>query len=57
VPEGVAALKRLRKKVVSDSPATRVRPPEFMALITGTSGYAREVEDGIYAIPIRALGA
>ena len=57
VPEGVASLRRLRKKVVSDGPATRVRPPEFMAVIIGTSGYAREVEEGIYAIPIRALGA
>lgn len=56
VPEGVSSLKRLRKKVVSDSPTARVHPPEFMAVITGTSGYAREVEEGIYAIPIRVLG-
>lgn len=31
VPEGVAALKRLRKKVVSDNPATRVRPSSWQS--------------------------
>jgi hypothetical protein len=36
-------------------PAARMRPPEFMAVITGVSEYAHRVEDGIYAIPIRAL--
>lgn len=38
-------------------PAARMRPPEFMAVITGASEYAHRVEDGIYAIPIRALTA
>jgi len=27
-----------------------------MAVIVGVGEYAREVEDGIYAIPVRALG-
>lgn len=38
-------------------PAARMRPPEFLAVITGVSEYAHRVEDGIYAIPIRALTA
>ena len=37
------------------NPAARMRPPEFMAVITGVSEYAHRVEDGVYAIPIRAL--
>jgi predicted AAA+ superfamily ATPase len=56
VPDGVASLKRLRSKL-TENPRARVRPPEFMAVITGVSEYAHRVEDGIYAIPIRALTA
>ncbi|RRF88674.1 MAG: ATP-binding protein [Coriobacteriaceae bacterium] len=56
VPDGVASLKRLRNKL-TQNPRARVRPPEFMAVITGVSEYAHRVEDGIYAIPIRALTA
>lgn len=54
--EGVASLKRLREKLAAN-PSARARPPEFMAVITGVSEYAHRVEDGIYAIPIRALTA
>lgn len=56
VPEGVANLKRLRDKL-SLRPGACIRPPEFMAVITGVSQYAREVEEGIYVIPICGLRA
>ena len=54
--EGVASLKRLRKKV-SENPKARTSPPEFLAVIAGVSEYARKVEDGVYVIPLRALCA
>ena len=38
-------------------PRARMRGPEFMAVVVGISQYAREVEEGIYVIPVRALGA
>lgn len=57
VEPGLDSLRRLREKLCrKDSPA-RVREPEFMAVITGVSTYAREVEDNLYVIPIRCLGA
>ena len=37
------------------TPRSRMRAPEFMAVITSNSEHARMVEDGIYAIPIRLL--
>ena len=55
VPGGVASLRRMRDKLCSN-PRSRTRAPEFMAVITGNGEYARMVEDGIYAIPIRLLG-
>ena len=55
VPDGVKSLKRLRDKLCRNERA-QTRPPEFMAVITGNGQYARQIEDGIYAIPIRALG-
>ena len=55
VPVGVQSLKRLRKKVC-ENPRSRTREPEFMAVITGNGEFAREVEPGIYAIPLRVLG-
>ena len=55
VPDGVASLRRMRDKLCSN-PRSRTRTPEFMAVITGNGEYARMVEDGIYAIPIRLLG-
>ena len=55
VPVGVQSLKRLRKKVC-ENPRSRTREPEFMAVITGNGEFAREVESGIYAIPLRVLG-
>ncbi len=54
VAAGAESLKRLRKKLCSNARA-QTRPPEFMAVITGNGEYARQMEDGIYAIPIRTL--
>lgn len=54
VEGGVANLKRLRTKL-TENPKSQTQPPAFMAVITGNGEYAREVEDGIYAIPIRTL--
>lgn len=55
VPKAVSSLKRLRKKLCSN-PGARTREPEFMAVVVGICEYAHEVEEGIYVIPIRALG-
>ena len=55
VEKGVASLERLRRKVC-ENPRSQTRPPEFMAVITGVSEYAREVAEGIVAVPIRLLG-
>ena len=55
VETGIKSLMRLRKKVC-DNPASRTKPPTFMAVITGNGEYAREA-DGVYVIPLRALGA
>ena len=54
--EGIESLLRLRTKLAGNDRA-RVRPPEFMAVLTGVSEYARRVEDGLYVIPITCLGA
>lgn len=54
--DGIESLRKLKRKL-TDNAAARVRPPEFMAVITGVSEYARQVEDGLYVIPIRALCA
>ena len=56
VDEAVAGLRRLRKKLCGNA-AARTRPPEFMAVVVGISEYARELEEGVYSIPLRALGA
>lgn len=54
--QGIASLTRLRSKLGAN-PQARNRPPEFMAVLTGTGEYAYRAEEGIYVIPIRALGA
>lgn len=54
VDEGIKNLKRMRAKVCG-SPNAKTRPPEFMAVIVGLSSYAREAEEGIFVIPVRAL--
>lgn len=53
---GIATLKRLREKVTRN-PHARTRPPEFLAVLTGTGEYAYQPEEGVYVIPLRALGA
>ena len=55
VKKGVASLERMRRKVC-ENPRSQTRPPEFMAVITGVGEYAREVAEGIVAVPIRLLG-
>lgn len=55
VDEGIKTLKRLRRKL-TDNPRSQTQEPSFMAVVTGNGEYAREVERGIYVIPLRALG-
>ena len=54
--EGLASLRRLKRKLTAN-PASRVRPPEFVAVVVGISEFAREVGDCEYVLPIRCLGA
>ena len=54
---GVASLMRLRKKLETANPAARTRPPSFLAVLTGTGEYAYRAGEGVYVIPIRAMGA
>ncbi len=56
VDEGLAALRRLKRKLTAN-PASRVRPPEFVAVVVGISEFAREVGELEYVLPIRCLGA
>ena len=56
VDDGVASLRRLQKKLCGNE-HTRCRKPEFLAVVVGISRYARQVDDGIFVIPVRALGA
>ncbi len=53
---GIASLRRMRAKVC-ENPKARTRPPEFMAVLTGTGEYAYQAEEGIYVVPLRTLGA
>ena len=54
VPDAVKSLKRLRKKI-AENPRAQGRPPEFLCVITDIGAYAREVEEGVYVVPLRAL--
>lgn len=56
VPAALDSLRALRRKLCDGSLA-HTRPPEFMAVITGVSEYARKVEEGLYVIPICSLTA
>lgn len=56
VDDGVASLRRLQKKLCGNERA-RCRKPEFLAVVVGICRYARQVDDGIFVIPVRALGA
>lgn len=35
----------------------RTRPPECMAVLTGTGEYAYQADEGLFVIPLRTLGA
>ena len=55
VPDGVANLNRLRRKVLSN-PAAHNREPSFMAVVTASSPFARyDRENDVYVFPITAL--
>ena len=56
VDEAAAGLLRVRKKVCANEKAN-VREPSFLAVITGMGEVAYRRPDGVYVIPIRALGA
>ena len=56
VSVGVRSLARLRSKLTA-SERSQTPPPTFMAVIVGIGEYAREAQEGIYVIPLRALGA
>lgn len=56
VADGVASLLRLRRKLC-ENPRARVREPEFLAVVTGASRYARRTPEGVYVVPLRCLGA
>ncbi len=57
VPDGIANLNRLRKKVAAN-PAARNPRPEFMAVVTATSPFCRyDAENDVYVFPITALRA
>ena len=56
VSAGVRSLARLRSKLTA-SERSQTPPPAFMAVIVGIGEYAREAQEGIYVIPLRALGA
>ena len=46
----------MRAKLLAN-PQARTREPSFMAVVTGTGEYAYQAEEGIYVVPLRALGA
>lgn len=56
VDEAAEGLKRLRDKVCGNERA-KVKGPSFLAVITGMGEAAYRRSDGVYVIPIRALGA
>ena len=56
VDEAASQLLRIRKKVCGSAVA-RVREPAFLAVVTGMGEVAYRRSDGVYVIPIRALGA
>lgn len=55
VPDGIASLQRLRRKVASN-PAARNREPAFMAVITANSPFVRyDRESDVYVFPVTTL--
>lgn len=56
VQGAVDNLVRLKRKLCGSERA-RTREPEFLAVITGISKYARRTSEGVYVIPLRCLTA
>lgn len=56
VDEAAGNLKRLRDKACANEKA-KVIEPSFMAVVTGMGEAAYRRSDGVYVIPVRALGA
>ncbi|MEG1831245.1 MAG: DUF4143 domain-containing protein [Raoultibacter sp.] len=56
VAAGVKSLTRLRDKL-QKNPQAHMREPEFLAVVVGIAEYARKTPEGVYVIPITALGA
>lgn len=54
VPDAEKSLTRLKAKLCENRGA-RVREPEFFAVITGVSRFARQTPEGVYVIPVRCL--
>lgn len=54
--QGLESLRKLRGRLC-ENPKARMRPPEFVAVITGVAGYARRAGEGEYVIPLTALTA
>lgn len=56
VDAGAASLLRLQRKVCGNGKA-QMQEPAFLAVVTGMGEAAYRRPDGVYVIPIRALGA
>ena len=56
VEQAAASLNRMKTKLLKN-PQARTRAPEFLAVLIGVGEFAYQREDGIYVIPVRALGA
>lgn len=51
IGEGARTLKTLASRIDTD----RMKPPAFMAVLTGVGDFAYRREDGVYVIPIGCL--
>ena len=51
IEEGAATLKTVADRIDT----TRMKPPSFLMVLTGTSPYAYRREDGVYVVPITTL--
>ena len=51
IEEGVKTLKEVAAKIDT----TKMKEPSFLMVLTGTSPYAYQREDGVYIVPITAL--
>ncbi len=51
IEEGVRTLKTVSEKIDT----TRMKEPSFLMVLTGTSPYAYQREDGVYIVPITTL--